>query len=101
MALEQAVEVLAALRLARVQAQEVAVAQLPVAAEAMVPRPAEGAAEPVAAVAAVAAVAVAVAEPLLSAVQLWRLQPGRPAQRALVAGVLLLPWLVLRQAPHS
>ena len=95
MALEQAVEVLAAPRLARVQAQEVAarvgVALKPVAAEVEVPRPVVVAAEQ----------APAVAEPLLSAVQLWRLQPGRPAQRALVAGVLLLPWLVLRQAPHS
>ena len=97
MALEQAVEVLAAPRLARVQAQEVAarvgVAQKPLAAEAEVPRRAVAAAEQ--------ARAVAVAEPLLSAVQLWRLQPGRPAQRARVAGGVLLPWLVLRQAPHS
>ena len=72
-------------------AARVGAAQKPLAAEAEVPRP----------VVVVAEQARAVAEPLLSAVQLWRLQPGRPAQWAVVAGVLLLPWLVLRQAPHS
>ena len=61
-ALEQAVAVLAAIRLARVQAQEGA--QLPVAVtEVVVPRPVAGAVVP-------RPVAGAAAEPLLSAVQL-------------------------------
>ena len=83
----------AALPRAEEVATRVGVAQKPVAAEAEVPRWVVVAAEQ--------ARAVAVAEPLLSAVQLWRLQPGRPAQRVPVAGGVLLPWLVLRQAPHS